>query len=284
MRIIILGASGYLGKKVADSLARQGHTLLCVIRDGETHFTQTYEKVSVSQLPFFLKNCRPYNCMINFSCKYPKSGVSDKEIVQSNLTVPWNVFYDCMKNGVQQFITLGTGLPDNFNLYSFSKAKLAEILRWYAIQNEGGKTAIRVCNVKLENFYGEDEPEDRFLPGVVRKLKKNQEILLTDGDQLRDFIYVEDVVRAIVILTETQNMPSYLDFPLGTGEAVPVRTVIEYLKELTGSSSPLLFGALPKRKNEPNSVADTRLMKRYEITVAHDWKKGFQKFINNMRD
>ena len=175
--------------------------------------------------------------------------------------------------------TIGTGLPDTLNAYAMSKAKFAQVLSWYADQCRQKGTPITVCNVELENFYGEDEPTDRFLPGTVAKLKRNEKILLTAGTQVRDFVYVEDVLTNLMAVMDSENLPEYLDLPLGSGEGVSIRDLITYLKELVKSDSELCFGAVPSRMNEPDSVADRQKMEQYGLTVRYGWKDGMKTFL-----
>ena len=186
---------------------------------------------------------------------------------------------DLFASGVRRFITIGTGLPDDLNVYALSKAKFADVLKWYASCCALQGNPISVCNVELENFYGEDEPTDRFLPGTVAKLKRNETILLTAGTQIRDFVYVEDVLDNLMALVSRQDLPEYLDLPLGSGEGVSIWELVTYLKEMLHSDSQLCFGAVPSRMNEPDSVADRETMQRFGVSIRYGWKEGMKKFL-----
>ena len=132
----------------------------------------------------------------------------------------------------------------------------------------------------LENYYGEQEPNERFISMVISKLRENQPIDLTEGNQRRDFIYVEDVVKAIAFLTtDTELWDEYIDIPLGTGEGPQIKEVIEYLKEIMGSSSQLNFGAVNKRKDEPDSIADVTYLQKRGWKPQYGWKDGLKKII-----
>ena len=76
----------------------------------------------------------------------------------------------------------------------------------------------------------------------------------------------------------------YVQVPLGSGEGVSIRNLIEYLKTITKSSSYLGFGEIEKRRNEPDSVADKNIMKKYGVEIKYDWKKGFSNMISKWRD
>lgn len=284
MKIILLGATGYLGSRLANALVKQGHQILALKRTessmenlaGIQHRIQMCDLKDVEKI---LSASPVFDCFINTACMYPKNAEDDIDIYQANLFMPLKVFLACLKSGTKKYVTIGTGLPDDFNTYTVSKRKFAEICQWCGKRQHDRKQPIQICNIELENFYGEDEPIDRFIPGTINKLKNNEKILLTEGDQKRDFIYIGDVVKSIKMLVESPHLPEYLDLPLGTGEAVTVRAMIEYLKEITGSESELCFGAIEKRMYEPDSVADCSKMKQFGIEAEYNWQDGLKKIV-----
>ena len=283
MNIILLGSTGYLGTHLIPRFTAQGHCLLCVGRDATRLLAlqQQFPGIqtcSFEQLDTVLSQQEPFDCMVNTLCQYPRGAESEAAIFAANLVVPLQSFLTCTAHGVHRVITIDTGLPDSFNAYSISKAKFAELLHWYADRLSTQGKALQICNVQLENFYGPDEPTDRFLPGAVQKLKQDLPIPLTAGAQKRDFIHIDDVLDTLTALL-TAPLPCYLDLPLGTGEAVPVRQVIEYLKELLGSHSELRFGAVPLRQNEPDSVADLTALHRLGLSIRYSWKDGLKCFL-----
>lgn len=284
MRCIVFGATGYLGSKLVQSLTAQGDAVLCVVRKQSSlsRLEAVRDKVrfcEMESLPEVLSGGEAYDCMVNLACRYPRNSGSDGDMFEANFYQPLRVFLACRDSGVKKYVTIGTGLPDTLNAYAMSKAQFAQVLGWYADQCRQKGTPITVCNVELENFYGEDEPTDRFLPGTVAKLKKNEKILLTAGTQVRDFVYVEDVLSNLMRVIRADGLPEYLDLPLGSGEGVSIRELITYLKELLGSESQLCFGAVPSRMNEPDSVADKQKMEHYGLTVRYGWKEGMRKFL-----
>ncbi len=71
------------------------------------------------------------------------------------------------------------------------------------------------------------------------------------GEQKRDFIYIDDVVSAYLLLLEkidTEN--EWLDIRLNTGHPLTIKEFVKAVHEATHSTSKLDFGALPYRKNE----------------------------------
>jgi nucleoside-diphosphate-sugar epimerase len=126
----------------------------------------------------------------------------------------------------------------------------------------------RVLNLKVQHFYGPGDDPSKFITGLITQCLANvPEIRLTDGRQQRDFIYVSDVVSAMLALLETHATGGtagggFANYEIGSGAPVPVREIVELIHRLTGSRSSLLFGSLPHRSGEPMLTrADTSAMR-----------------------
>lgn len=279
MKIVMLGGTGYLGEKILCRMEEAGHRILCITRTPHKYTGSGQVRYcGLADLGQEIENFRP-EIFINTVSRYLKAGTAEKEVIEANFEVPARVLLACMAAGIRRVIAVGTALPENFNLYSFSKKLFAELGKWYA-----GRNQIEFMNIKLEMFYGEDEPRDRFLSWVVQKMIKNEEIPLTDGTQKRDIIYVEDAADAVCFLAETAMSVDYADIPLGTGESPAIREIIEYLHEITGSQSRLLFGEIPMRANEPDTGANQKEMDKWGISVKYDWKTGLELFARYMQE
>lgn len=283
-RVLLTGATGYLGSRLVKALLAKGYSVTALKRENSSlrnldDVKGEIQLCNIADVKVVLADNTKVDCFINAACKYPRNVESEEAMFEANYLAPLSVFLDCLHYGVKKYFTIGTGLDADFNAYSFSKQKLAETYRWYVQRQHDMGAPIQVCNIQLENYYGENEPKGRFIPGVIDKLKHDEIILLTAGDQKRDFIYIGDVIQAIISLIERPDLPEYLDLPLGTGEGPAVREVVEYLKEITGSKSELCFGAIEKRMHEPDSVADCTKMREYGIKVKYSWRDGMKKIV-----
>lgn len=280
MNILVLGATGYLGTKLVCNLQEKGNKIYVLVRstsDTSKLLQAGLPKENIwiiEELPQRLSDKMKIDWFVNCACCYARNGAKDMQVISANYTVPLECMLICMENGIRSFVNVDTGLPNDLNIYSKSKAQLSDMLRWYSEQKN-----LYVRNILLENYYGKDEPKDRFLPSVIEKMKKNEDILLTEGMQKRDFIHIEDVISAIVFLMKEEQGPNYLDIPLGTGEGPSVKEVIGYLAKITNSSSKLLFGAIPKRQNEPDSVADISFLQSMGWKYRYEWKDGLKNIV-----
>lgn len=150
---------------------------------------------------------------------------------------------------------------------------MAEWGKYYSITNN-----INFFNILLENFYGENEPKDRFIHYLIGKLKNNEDIDLTDGKQKRDFVYIEDVIEALNLIISS-NLKGYIDIPIGSGKAISIRELVEYIKELLNSKSNLNFGAVPSRNNEYSGIPDLSILNKIGFQPKYDFKSGIKKLL-----
>ncbi len=278
MRLVILGATGYLGKKVLEGLVEAGHSMLCITRaDMSCLKTKQIEYCMLGDHQPCLREFQP-ELFLNMACCYLRNGKTQQDVLEANFCVPAKLLQDAVECGCKRYITIGTSLPDNLNIYSFSKKMFTDLGKWYVEQK-----GIRFINIRLENFYGEDEPLDRFLPSTINKLLRNEDIFLTEGVQKRDFIYIKDVVEAILTLIRKTGPEGIVEIPLGRGEAPSIREVVEYLHHISDSKSKLHFGSIPLRKNEPNTVADIKRMKAHNIEAKMDWKQGMALLVEEAK-
>lgn len=146
-------------------------------------------------------------------------------------------------------------LSQNYlNSYTLSKKQFVEWLRQQS-------NKIQVINLKLQHMYGPMDDKAKFVPWVVNQFRQQvNEVKLTRGEQLRDFIYIDDVVSAYLIaLKKTAQLQCFNEFDVGTGKMISVRTFVEslklaYEKQYGACEIKLNFGALPYRIGEMMSV------------------------------
>ena len=294
MYICILGGTGYLGNRIIDALIKDNNSVYCICRKdskSEKKFLNekkvTYIVSDYMVLRDLFKDTK-FDCIINASCTYMKNARID-DVVESNLIFPMRVLSLAVENyyGINsdynnyskydkqlRFISIGTGLPNNFNLYTYTKKQFNRLGHFFS--NEYGMEFI---NLELENYFGENEPKNRFIPSVIEKLKHNQDIPLTQGEQLRDFVYVNDVINAICLLVNKKQVPPYMDVPLGCGAAPSIKELITYIKEIMNSKSDLQFGKVPLRPNEPSSYANLAMYNMLGGKIEYSWQEGIKKML-----
>ena len=98
-------------------------------------------------------------------------------------------------------------------------------------------------------------------------------IELTPGQQIRDFIYIDDVVNALELIIRTAkiSIPGYQEFNIATGESITIENFVRLVQKICcNKTTELQFGVLPYRENElMASTIDTSKI------VGLGWKPNF---------
>jgi len=285
MNILLLGGTGYLASQLIPLLDSLEIIEQCVCTKRTTAKSNVKggvsNKISFIQADYdSIEYCMQrihFDWIINTVCTYSQGVLLYDNILESNLMFPLKILNYAALHGVPNYMTIGTGLPDDFNMYSFTKARFAEYGMFFA-----SKHNINFYDLKVEMFYGPYEPKNRFLPMAIEKLHRNEPLLLTKGVQKRDIVYVKDVCGVITHILIMQNyIPNgYLQIPVGTGCGPSVREIVEYLKMLMDSKSELHFDAVPMRPNEPDCIADTAMLKQLGYNIQFEWKAGLKELID----
>jgi dTDP-glucose 4,6-dehydratase len=114
---------------------------------------------------------------------------------------------------------------------------------------------LEYVHARLFNTYGPFESESRIVPYLIRRLGAGLEAELTAGTQVRDFIFVEDVARALVVLGGCPLASRAATFNVCTGRGTSVREIAALVADAMGASPALLrLGARPDRTDEPPSI------------------------------
>ena len=279
MKLLLLGATGYLGNNIALHLSNLGHTVYCVVRPMSNirrlkdldNDRVDFVNNNLDSVELLLKH-KNIDAIINAVCQYKPNADLYANMLEANMIFPLNILNLAIKHEIKYFLTMGTSLPENLNIYSFSKNKLSEFGCFLSKKNN-----ISFYDFKLEMFYGGvGEPEDRFMKNCMTKLIKNEDLALTSGVQKRNIINVEDVINIIGKFLEGPMPLGYRVLPLGTGEQHSIKEIVCYMKNYVASKSRLLFGAIPDRINEPNTIANIDWMKEMGIQVRYKFFEGIE--------
>jgi nucleoside-diphosphate-sugar epimerase len=131
--------------------------------------------------------------------------------------------------------------------------------------------------------YGPGQGGNMAIPYAVRQGRVGAPAEFSDGQQQRDFVYINDVVEAFRRACRA-DLPGFHVFNIGTGVAVCVRDVLEYLGERFGAQSQFYFGRRPRREGEPAvqiAVTDkARELLGWKARVP--WREGVCRIVDTL--
>lgn len=295
--MILTGASGFIGSRVAHALWERGHAVAILKRtksdlrrisrlmaDAANVAAYDLESTPVQQV---FDNHSP-DAVVHLATVYGRQGESLSEILAGNVVFPLALLEAAIQSGTELFLNAdsfssrGDSLPEGLEGYVLSKRQFRQCAALAAT-----KSRTRLVNAQIEHPYGPEDGKGKFVPTVIRALIENKaEFQLTAGEQCRDFVFVEDVADAFVALVESADrFPSGVtNVEIGTGVSMKLREFVGLAKDLAGSSTTLRFGALPYRSNEMmHSVADLSGMRLLGWSPRVSVEEGLLRTIESSR-
>jgi UDP-glucose 4-epimerase len=284
--VLVLGASGFIGRWVARELCAAGARVNLVVRDRE-RARAILEQYGVAgriwelDLQYARAICelfaevRPVVTFNLVAYGVDRSEQDESQMYQTNTHLV-GILCDAISSlrdpaweGLD-LVHAGTGLeygdiggdlhegrlPNPTTPYAKSKALGTALL---ASRQEA--QGIKAVTARLFTVYGPGELAGRLMPSLMQVSRTGQPLKLTRGDQVRDFTYVADVAEGLLRIGLVPMMPGG-SVNLATGRLTTVRRFVEIAAEILQiPRSNLLFGALPTRSEEMacSSVSVERL-------------------------
>lgn len=285
MKILLTGASGFLGGHLAARLRADGHAVHGLLRDGaaapEGELAGRCEWVPQHAYLADPQRALPgLDAILFLAGCYGRNQETLEQISAANLNFPLALLQRAVQQGVRCFINTDTALPRDFNPYSLSKAQFADWGRMCSTQS-----GVQFANLRLDHLYGPGDDPRKFTDFVINScVAKVPRLALTAGEQQRDFIYIEDAVAAIATTLAALadgRLQGYSEIAVGSGTATSIKEFVTLVKRLSGADTELCFGAVPYRPREVMlSVADTAALQ------ALGWRCGTaleQGLLNTIR-
>jgi nucleoside-diphosphate-sugar epimerase len=270
MKILITGATGFVGRYVIKSLINSKVEIVLVVREENKDenkkrlkiITNVFKTIITNDLfreneDWWFETCQGVDTIIHLAW-YSEPGLY--------LDSPKNI--DCLlgslkfangaiRAGVKRFVGIGTCFEYDLSnrilsvetplrpstIYAAAKAALFNILsNWLPRQS------IDFCWCRLFYVYGEGEDERKLTAYVHKQLMAGKKAELTSGDQIRDFMDVEEVGRLIakVALSNLQG-----PINICSGAPITVRKFTEQIADKYDRRDLLNFGERPYNQTDP---------------------------------
>ncbi len=163
----------------------------------------------------------------------------------------------------------GKPIPETHRLRPASMYGAAKAVTFLCGSALAARLATPFVALRLFGAFGVHEAPLRLAPYLIRHLTLDQPVVLTPGDQVRDLLYEDDVVDALIAAADGGAVQPGEVFNVCSGRATRVREVGEMVARALGKPLGLLqWGARPHRADEPLwQVGDNR-----RFTAATSWR------------
>lgn len=288
MKILLTGATGFLGSALARYWVGAGHALTLLARPSSSlrriqdilpgvRLAQCTGERGVVEL---VRQAAP-EVIVHTACAYGRNGESALQVFDSNVRLGMLLLEGVAggAGGRVGFVNTGTVLDLSVSNYALSKHHFSQ---WGDALARQSSSRLQFVNIRLQHMYGPGDDQSKFTSHVLHACQSQQATLaLTAGEQRRDFIYIDDVVSAYDAVVQNLGALAQSDqVDVGSGYAPTVRSFVEQVHALTGSRTELQFGAIAYRENEAMLCqADTRRLKSLGWKAAYSLDQGIRKTI-----
>ncbi len=264
MKIFVTGGTGFMGSHVCRVLIQAGHSLVCLKRKSSSlkrcaDFQERVQWID-HDIPDWIQTVIAIKPQTIVHCAWAGVTAADRD--------DWNVqgsniafFLELMRIGelasIKQFITFGSQAE-----YGAINGRVNEEYPEWPITAYG--TAKLACLKMLEGFirrrpmsyvwlrlfsiYGPGEGAQWFIPNLIRQMKNGQPLELTGCEQRYDYLHALDLASAVLAVVNQPEKSGV--FNLTSNSSVPLKQVVQSLKEYTGYGPEPVFGALPYRPGQ----------------------------------
>lgn len=254
--VLITGAGGFIGKRLADFLSEK-YEVVSWSRD-------IIDLEAGEDVRREMEETQP-DLIFHLAAVGLRNELTSTELVYKNLLMAHNVVQSAPRGSrivvagtMSEYGTGGVLAESAFcspdTPYAFSKLAVT-----HYVLGQAKTLSLSATVARLFGVYGEGEDTVRLIPSLFNALKTAAALDLSDGEQVRDFVHVDDVCRSLELIALSADDLDGKVLNVGTGEGLRVREVVEWVfRTCGGNISQLRFGQIARNSNDKDVlIADT---------------------------
>jgi nucleoside-diphosphate-sugar epimerase len=294
--LLVIGGTGFIGHHLLKAAKMKGWENTSVSLNPPTK-KRFVENVRYLHFDFtdrvLLKNHldEDYNYVVNLggyiNHKLFKDG--GRNLIDSHFTTLQNLVEVLPRLNLKRFVQIGSSdeygnapAPQHEKMREqpVSPYSLGKVAATHFLQMLNRTEGFPAVTLRLFLTYGPGQDSGRFLPQIIRGCLDETEFPTSSGEQLRDFCYVDDTVRGIMQTLVVSKVVGEV-INISSGEPVPIRTMIDKVRNYTGTGKPQ-YGEVPYREGENMAlyanVKKAEKLLQWKATTSLD--EGLQQTID----
>ncbi len=299
-RVLITGASGFIGSHLAKRMVEQNAQVYVIAREGSDlwRIEDFIKDVLIyradirdrDKIDACTKSAKP-DYIFNMAAYGVDARQNDYFIAaHTNIIGTMNMLNSLIPLGCKKFINIGTCMEygdkkdiiredchlEPFNIYGSTKAASAMLSHQIAAEN-----GIDIVTLRAFGVFGENEGSHKFFPHIILSILNNTDVNLTGCEQYRDYCYVENIIDGLVLAALDDTLQNEI-FNIGTGVIFQLKYYVDKIFRKMEAAGDPKYGAVPYRSGEvwkPHpDVSKIKRVLKWEPRIGFD--EGLDRTIN----
>jgi UDP-glucose 4-epimerase len=264
MNFLITGAAGFLGSSLANHLAREGHQVrgLDDLSTGDPQALAPdvhFMRGDVNDRPKLWTLLQDVDVVYHLAARVsvPESILYPRDYNAINVGGTVALMEAMRDVGVKRVVLASSGaiygdvgeqtLKENLTPNPRSPYAVSKLAAEYYVRTIGALWNIETVSLRIFNAYGPGQHLPPSHPPVVphylrQALRGGTLVAHGDGSQTRDYVYVDDVISAMVAASTAPNING-LVINVGSGVETPIKELIRLVLEITGSKANVVYNS-----------------------------------------
>lgn len=265
MKIIVSGATGFIGKHLVRRLVKDRHQVIALSRKSSNFKVFAKEKVilflptgNINDLIDFMKKEKVDGVVHLASLFLPShKSLEVDELIKTNVLFSANLLEAAAQSSVSWFINTGTFWQhykdkpySPVNLYAATKQAFDDIAKYYV-----ETSAINFVTLKLSDTFGPEDTRPKIF-NLWSQISKTREVMdMSPGGQIIDINYIDNVIDGYIdlisLLSKDKDAKfSGKSFAIKAAERKTLKQLAEIFSKITGKKLNINWGGKPYRPRE----------------------------------
>ena len=265
MKLLLSGATGFIGKHLLRRLLSEDHSVHAVIRPNSDQDALEAQKVqtfvfdgSVEALTMFLTS-KKFDGVIHLASLYLKQHkpIDVLTLVDSNVAFGAALLEAAAQSGTPWFLNTGTFWQHYqdapyapVNLYAATKQAFQDIAQYYA-----ETSSVNIVTLQLSDTFGPNDTRPKIFNLWAKAAKTREALEMSGGEQLIDISYIDNVIDgylqlAKLLAADTHRAQQGRVFALTSGNPISLRELARVFEKVTKLTLPIVWGKRPYMHRE----------------------------------